>query len=186
MLQPEPQAAEIEPEGPTEPDREPRPSRKASSWREIGLGVAILAGLAAAATWTYLRLPAPSIALNAEVLPGQIVVTWSPQLTKSADRCAITTWINGQPASHPLSAKEQSEGRATVQTNSSDVTIQLNATVWYQERSGQIRVFRVVPPPPPPVPQKPVGRVFAPPAGGTPPPPLTGKPADQAPHSLPQ
>jgi hypothetical protein len=186
MLQSEPQATKTLPEGPTERLRERRQPASASSWRQVGLGVAILAILAAAAIWTYLRLPAPPIPLNAEIQPGQVVVTWSPELTKSADRCAITTWINGQPSSQALSADEQSEGEVTIQTSSPDATIQLHAQHWYQERTGQIRVFRIIPPPPPPVVPKPVRRVFALPQGASPVPPIVGRPADPAPQTPPQ
>jgi hypothetical protein len=182
MLQPEPPASETQPEAPLEPAYEPKQARTSLPLGEIALAVAILAILAAAVIWTYLRMPASPIPLNAEVQANQVVVTWPAELTKSADRCSITTWINGQPSSQVVSADEQADGKATIQTTSPDVTIQLHAPRWYQERVGQIRVFRIVPPPPPPAPPRPVRRVFSLPEGGRTVPPIVGRPADPVPQ----
>ncbi len=187
FLQPEPPRNQILPEGPIERLRERRQPRNGAPWRDIGLGVAIMAVLSAGAVWTYLHLPPPPIPLNAEVQPSQVVVTWPPELTKNADRCSITTWINGQPSSQALSADEQSEGKAIIQTDSPDVTIQIHALHWYQEQFGQIRVFRITPAPlPPSILTSPSRRVFAPPPGGSPVPPLVGRPADPVPQKPPQ
>ena len=183
------EASQSEREESIEQTTESRRARKVSSpARELALGAAVLAVLAAAAIWTYLRLPAQLIPLNADVQPGQVVVTWAPELTKNAGRCAITTWIDGQPTLQALSADEKSEGKAIIQTNSSDVTIQLSAPRWYTERTGQIRVLRVVPSAPPSaaVLLKPSRRAFGPPQSDNPAPPLTGKPADPVPQRLPE
>jgi hypothetical protein len=179
MLQPQPPMAVILPDGPIKRLQERQQSRSASSWRETALGVAILVALAGAALWTYLRLPAPPIPLNAEIQPGQVVVTWPPELTKNADRCAITTWVNGQASSQVLSPAEQSEGKAVIQTTSPDVTVQLNALGWYRERGGQIRVFRIIPP-------QPVRRSSGVPQSRRPIPPLVGTPADPVPQPHPR
>lgn len=186
MLQPEPPPTDSELEAPPDPVYEPKQARKSLPPGEIALAAAILAILAAAVIWTYLRMPASPIPLNAEIQANQIVVTWPAELTKGADRCSITTWINGQPSSQVVSADEQSDGKATIQTTSPDVTIQLHAPLWYQERTGQIRVLRIVPPPPPPAPPKPVRRVFSLPEGGRPVPPIVGRPADPVPQQQPQ
>ncbi len=183
MLQPEPPETESEPDEVSEPAPERQQFSKPFPWREFALAMAVIAVLAAAAIWTYLRLPPEQIPLSAEVQPGQVVVTWPPERTKNADRCSITTWINGQPGSQALSADEQSEGKAIVRTSSPDVTIQLHAPHWYRESTGQIRVFRIIPPPPTPEPVPPKVRRTE---GGMPLPPLVGRPVDPATRKPPQ
>jgi hypothetical protein len=182
MLQSEPPVTASQPEAPTESIPEsPQPSR-AFPLLEVSLAVAILILLAAGVLWTYMHLPAPAVPLNAEVQPGQVVVTWSPELTKNAEQCSITTWTNGQASSKPLSADEQSEGKVVIQAASPDVTIQLHAPYWYKDHTGQIRIFRITPSTEP-VLTKPAKRVFASPEGGNPVPPLVGVPANSVPKA---
>ncbi len=150
---------------------------------EIAAMGAIVGLLGFAAFWTYLRIQRTTIPLNAEFHSGQVLVTWPPDATVNASQASITVWTGGQPAVHNLLLGEETEGRATVLVSGPDATIQLQVSHWYGDRTGQIRVARVIPPPPP-VPAKPTRR-FAPFfRDNVAPPPLVGQPAD-SPHATP-
>jgi hypothetical protein len=167
---------------PEPPSRSKHTRKSQASALEIVLGILILCLLAFAATWTYLRLQSTPIPLNAEVQAGQVVLTWPPEFTLNSGQASITTWTGNQPATQAVLAGEQTEGKAIIATTGADVTFQLRVPHWYQDRTGQIRVLRVVPPPAPPAPPKPVRRVFAAPGYGSAA-PTAGRPS---PGSAPQ